>query len=218
MSTSIPLIDLSKTAQVNFATNLINGSTRSSEYMNTNFHELKKGRELHIDDQDYDTSSGNVKLNLDDYYAGLRANEDQSEIKNGNIFIKTNFKENLKEFILHCALLIIALICGSSVGVFYFYIQPGNQLLKASWRMFFLALCICPFAFFEYLKRKERFVYSKEILWNKDIWKKLLFASFGHTIWTIALVIAVNHTSIAQANLLISIHPIMLVIFKLLRK
>jgi len=213
MSNEKPNIELAQ-SQVQFAANLVNGAPKRSDYMNTNFSVIKKVREMHLEDQDYDVHKRNTKLDLGDYYAGLRANDENIDHNEGNLFLKANYKSNILLFLSHCVLLLVALICGSSVGVFYYNIQPQSQLLKSSWRMLFLAICISPLTIMEYMKGKERFVYSKEVLWNADVLKKILFASIGHAIWTIALVIAVNHTSIAQASLLINIHPIMLMLFK----
>jgi len=214
MSSNWPQADSNK-SQVHFAANLNERSGRGSEYMNTNFQLLQQGREVQINDPDYDTGTGTNRLKFDDYYAGLKANEENTELKDGNIFIKGNFRSDMQTFILHCVLLLVAIICGSSVGVFYYYIQPTNQLLKASWRMLFLAICVCPLAVMEYQKGKERFIYSKEALFNREVLKKMLYASLGHVVWTVALVIAVNHTSMAQANLLISLHPITLLVARM---
>lgn len=203
-------------SQTKYAAN-IDLIRKSSDYIGTNF-KLKDVREVRNEDQDYDTNARKPHADLGDYYAGLRAKDDGDISSERNMFIKGPFKENIPIFLLHCLLLLIALVCGSSVGVFYFYIHPGSQLLKASWRLLFLVICISPLAIIEYFKEREKFLYSREVLWNGEILKKIFIASIGHTIWTIALVIAVNHTSMAQAYLLISLHPIVLMLFKMYNK
>ena len=203
-------------SQSKFAANLNSDAHRRSEYIGTNFGALKEVRELHVNHQDYDATTVNQRINFDDYYAGLRAGDNAND--NSHDMVKGSFKDNMASYIFHFALLLVAVICGSSVSVFYFYIQPTSQLLKASWRLLFLAMCISPLAIFEYFKEKHRFLYSAEVLWNGQLLKKILIASIGHTIWTIALVIAVNHTSMAQATILIGLHPIMLMGWKVIQK
>jgi len=114
-------------------------------------------------------------------------------------------------------ILMISLIGGSFVGIFYFYVQIECQLLKSSWRLLGLMIAILPFVFYEYRKQKDSYQYSKENLLSFKSWKTMFIATTGHSIWTVATLISVNYTSVAQSYLFLNLHAIFIVGYNALK-
>jgi drug/metabolite transporter (DMT)-like permease len=133
-------------------------------------------------------------------------------------FTPTGEDSNPVKLSLIWAVLFISLIGGASVGPYYFYIQPDCQLLKASWRLIAFAFGLLPLLYNEYRENRDGFMYSKQNLVNRKSLEAVFWASLGYSAWTVGLVIALNHTSVAQASLFANLCPIIIILNKMCNK
>ena len=115
-------------------------------------------------------------------------------------------------------LLAIMVICCSSVGPFFLFLNC-NRLLKGSWRLAITSILILPFVFYEYLKNPaERAKYTKKVLLHKKTLVKIFISSFANILWTSALIFAIQNTSMAHAVLLNNTHSLYIVLFRLINR
>lgn len=162
-----------------------------------------------------DTTDYKAMQHKESVYKMNSINRRKSSIRS---FIEDATPQEKMIVMINWAILLVSLIGGTFTGIFYFYVQIESQLLKSSWRLILLALALIPFVYFEYLSKKETYSYTKENLLNPKSWKTMFWATFGHSCWTVSILISVNYTSIAQSFLFTNLHSIVIVIYNIVMK